>query len=128
MRTEQGHGQGREVVVIDDDPDALEIATLSLSSAGLSVRAFVDAGEALRSIRARPPHLVMTDLSMRPLDGVELARTLRAMPELSGVPLIALTGVGDPEWATICHFDAYVRKPAEPRYIADLARSLTRPA
>lgn len=115
-----------EVVVIDDDPDALELASMSLERAGLRVRAFTDAGEALRSIRARPPRLVMTDLTMRPLDGVELARTLRAMPELAGVPLIAVTGVVDPEWATVCHFDAYVRKPVEPRSIVDLARSLTR--
>ena len=64
---------------------------------------------------------------MRPMNGVDLARMLRAMPELADVPLIALTGVVDPEWATVCHFDAYVRKPVEPRYIIDLARSLTRP-
>ncbi|MDQ3036092.1 MAG: response regulator [Myxococcota bacterium] len=115
-----------EIVVIDDDPDALELATLSLERAGLRVRAFTDAGEALRSIRECPPQLVMTDLTMRPLDGVQLARTLRAMPELAGVPLIAVTGVVDPEWATVCHFDAYVRKPVEPRFIVDLARSLTR--
>ncbi len=121
---EQECADGDEVVVIDDDPDALEVATLAIERAGLRARPFRDAAEALRAIRKKPPALVMTDLSMRPLHGVELARTMRATPALARIPLIALTGVTDPEWATICQFDAYIRKPVELQEIADLAGTL----
>lgn len=115
-----------DIVVIDDDPDALVITTESLQDAGLRVRAFHDPSEALQSITERPPGLVLTDINMAPLDGIELTRTLRATPHLAMLPIVAVSGRARPPAGVIECFDAYLRKPVEPRLIVEMARAITR--
>lgn len=102
-----------DVVVIDDARDVLEMLGAYLRPRGLEVRGFDDPIAALESIRAEVPSIVVTDLQMTPVDGVEVARALRAEATTARVPIVALTGCVDPEWDTVRWFDAYLRKPID---------------
>jgi CheY-like chemotaxis protein len=120
-----GDGHVIDVVVIDDEPDGAEALALALRVHGMRVRTFVDGGVALAAIRAAVPHLVVTDLRMDPVDGVTLARALRDDPRTASLPLVALTGHTEPEWAIVRWFDAYLRKPLDVRLAVDVVAQLT---
>jgi two-component system CheB/CheR fusion protein len=77
---------------------------------------------------AHAPDLIISDIKMPVLDGYELIRNIRGVPELSNTPAIALTGLGskgDVERALAAGFNACLSKPAEPEQIATLIRRLT---
>lgn len=114
----------REVVVIDDDADHLAMLAAALESAGWRVRAFRDPDLALASIADRAPDVLLTDLAMSPIDGVDLAQAIRLVPRLARVPIVALTGVVDPEVRVVRWFDAYLRKPIDLDPLDHLLRTL----
>lgn len=112
-------------MVIDDEPHVLHVVRLALETAGLGVIALRDSAEALRLACEQPPDLVITDLSMVGIDGLELAQRLAAHAPTAAVPVILLTGQGfrltaaDLE-ATNIH--CVVPKPFSPTELVALAR------
>lgn len=93
--------------MVDDEPDLRFILRRVLERAGHEVVEAVDGAEALAVVRASPPDLVMTDIMMPIMGGVELMRCLRADPATAGIPILAATG--DPQLAGIA--DAVLPKP-----------------
>jgi CheY-like chemotaxis protein len=113
-----------DAIVIDDDPDSRSTLAIFLECAGIEVRAFATAREALTAILETPPDVIVTDLHLPEQSGAELARALRADPATEHVALVALTGVVDPDWEVVRHFDAYLRKPFDALLLPRLVRSL----
>jgi len=80
------------VLVVDDDPQVVELLTSILVSGGYEVRIASDAESAMSSVRAWCPAVIITDLEMPGVDGIELCRRVR---ESSNVPIIVVSGNND---------------------------------
>ena len=84
--------QRRRVLIVDDDVDAAEMLAESLEAAGLEVREEHDGMSALVAAAQFQPDVVLLDLGLPGMGGIEVARRLRAYPQLAGVRIVALTG------------------------------------
>jgi PAS domain S-box-containing protein len=113
-----GHGAtGRlRILVVDDTPDAADTLARILRALGHEVRTAYDGHAALAAAGGQRPEVVLLDLGLPGLDGFEVARRLRAVPELAGTRLVALTGYGgaaDRERTREAGFDAHLVKPVQ---------------
>ena len=116
------------VLVVDDDPTVAEVVARYLARDGHDVECVADGPHALRSARARPPDLVVLDLMLPGMDGLEVCRRLRAD---SAVPIVMLTALGaetDRLVGLETGADDYVTKPFSPRELALRVRSVLRRA
>jgi two-component system response regulator ResD len=114
------------VLVVDDDPTVAEIVVLYLERAGFVVETARDGVDALARIQAEPPALVVLDLMLPGMDGLEVCRRLR---ELAPVPVVMLTARGDEEDRVIgleLGADDYVSKPFSPRELTARVRAVLR--
>jgi len=105
---------GESTLVIDDNPQNLKLVRVLLLSEGYQVRTAADAEEGLRILTSFTAHLVLMDLQLPGMDGLELTRRLKSDPALRGVIVIALTAYamkGDREKALAAGCDDYVSKP-----------------
>src|SRR5262249_2980777 len=104
-------GPKRNILVVDDEPQITRVLKTTLSSQGYGVRMAGDGAEALREMKTWPPDLIITDLRMPNMDGLELCRRVR---EESRVPIIVLSVKGEEEIkveALDAGADDYVTKP-----------------
>jgi diguanylate cyclase (GGDEF)-like protein len=115
--TSIGDSSSRQrIVVVDDDFDIARFIELELTMAGFDVTVAHDGGKALELIAACPPDLVIMDLMMPVLSGVEVTRRLRAGALTSALPIIMLTAKGqtvDKVLGLTAGADDYVVKPFE---------------
>jgi PAS domain S-box-containing protein len=125
------HGRqlnGYDVVVVDDDRDALQLISATLRHAGASVATANCARQTLELLANKPPpNLILTDIAMPAVDGFALLRSLRERPELRSTCIVALTAF--PSSATGGEeegFDAYLRKPIDPVELTMTIRGLLR--
>jgi DNA-binding response OmpR family regulator len=116
------------IVVVDDDPTVADVVGRYLIRDGHTVESVRDGQEALRLIALRPPDLVVLDLMLPGIDGLEVCRRLR---ERWPIPVVMLTALGD-ESDRLAGFeigaDDYVTKPFSPRELAMRVRSVLRRA
>ncbi len=106
----------RRILVVDDNRDAADSLGLLLRFLGHEVRVAHDGPAALEAARAWRPAVVLLDIGMPGMDGYAVARALRALPELEGVVLIALTGWGQEEdrrRSRAAGFDHHLIKPVD---------------
>ncbi|MBA3540772.1 MAG: response regulator [Deltaproteobacteria bacterium] len=120
---------GEPILIVDDNPTNLKLVTYLMKSNGYDVRTAIDADTALASIRERPPHLVLMDVQLPGVDGLELTRRLKADPATQRIAIIAVTAYamkGDQEKALAAGCDGYVTKPIDTRKLPELvARMIT---
>jgi two-component system phosphate regulon response regulator PhoB len=106
------------ILVIDDEPDLLELVRVNLDQAGYRVETAASGKAALEQIRSSPPDLVVLDLMLPDVAGTEICRQIRADTELAGIPIIMLTAKAE-EVDRVVGFelgaDDYVTKPFSPR-------------
>jgi CheY-like chemotaxis protein len=107
-----------KLLIVDDDPNTLELLREALEVRGAHVRASASAGDARRTLVAWHPDLVISDLGMPGEDGYEMIRRVRGLPLENGgkTPAIACTGYAraeDRERAMYAGFDAVVAKPVD---------------
>lgn len=110
----------RRVLVVDDYRDAAEALQLLLDADGFECRATSDPLEACAIAREWRPFAALLDIAMPGIDGLELARRLRADPSTAGMLLIACSGYAsayDRERAREAGFDAHCAKPLTPQLI-----------
>jgi DNA-binding response OmpR family regulator len=116
------------IIVVDDDPTVADVVGRYLVRDGHTVECVHDGHEALRRIAAQPPDLVVLDLMLPGIDGLEVCRRLR---ERWPIPVVMLTALGD-ETDRLAGFeigaDDYVTKPFSPRELAMRVRSVLRRA
>ena len=84
----------KKVLLCDDEAHILRAAQIKLSHAGYDVSTAADGQEAWESILASPPDLLVTDLQMPRLDGLELSRRVRETPATAHLPILMLTAKG----------------------------------
>lgn len=118
---------GKHVLLVDDYPDALEVWKLLLESFGYDVALASNGVDALDRAAACTPDVVIIDLQLPDLSGVEVGRRLRAGPQTADATLIALTGraiTSHAEGGELADvFDAVFIKPCEPAMLlAEIAR------
>ena len=104
------------ILIVEDNPDALETLLEILAGFGHEVRYASDGLEGLRAVQAYPPDVALLDLGLPGIDGFQLARRIRSSPDLGGTRLIAMTGFGRPEdrkRALACGFDHHLVKPLD---------------
>ncbi|MDP6601860.1 MAG: response regulator [Phycisphaerales bacterium] len=117
----------RRILIADDEPHIVQVLSLKLRHAGWDVVTAVDGEDALHQILAEPPDLVITDIQMPYMTGIDLCQELLQRAALSCIPVIVLTARGhalnasDAELPNICHL---VSKPFSPRSITEQVRAL----
>jgi two-component system phosphate regulon response regulator PhoB len=117
------------ILVIDDEPDLLELVRLNLDQAGYRVETAETGGEALELVRSSPPDLIVLDLMLPDISGTEVCRQIRSDPDLARIPVIMLTAKAD-EVDRVVGFelgaDDYVTKPFSPRELTLRVRAVLR--
>jgi len=114
------------VLVADDDADIRELVAFKLEQEGHQVHAVGDGEAALRTISEVGPDLVLLDVMMPRLTGLEVVESLRADPTTAGLPVILLTAKAqeaDLERGFTSGADDYIVKPFSPRELATRVRA-----
>jgi two-component system, chemotaxis family, sensor kinase CheA len=123
------------ILLVDDDPDFVEIARSILEAGGFRVSACDDPREALTRLRAEPHDLIISDLMMQELDsGFSLIRQIRADASLAGLPVVLVTAIScevglsfTPQSRAELEAlgaDAFFDKPVDPGALLSTARRL----
>ncbi len=104
----------RRVLVADDDPDIVDLLTLNLEAHGYQVQAAFDGEEARDTAIATRPDLVVLDVMMPKMDGLEVLAALKANPDTRDIPVVMLTakaGDNDVWQGWQAGADYYITKP-----------------
>jgi PAS domain S-box-containing protein len=112
-----------KVLVVDDNADFVQMLAASLESAGHEVRKALDGRSAIGTAVSYRPDVVLLDLGLPVMGGLEVARELRRRPEMAGVRLVALTGWGqaqDRRRTEEAGFDHHLTKPTDPQELQAL--------
>ncbi|MBX3204050.1 MAG: response regulator [Labilithrix sp.] len=119
---------GLRVLVVEDEPETLELVSMTLRSAGAEVFEASGAVSALESLDSRAPHVVLSDLQMPDLDGFELVRRLnaRAVPPVA-VALSASASGEDARRALEAGFAIHVTKPIGTTELVETIRAIAPP-
>jgi two-component system phosphate regulon response regulator PhoB len=107
-----------KILVVDDEPEAVELVEFNLKQAGFDVATAADGAEALKKARAVSPVLILLDLMLPEIDGLEVCKLLRRDPVTAGIPIIMLTAKAaeiDRVQGLELGADDYVTKPFSPR-------------
>jgi CheY-like chemotaxis protein len=118
---------GELILVVDDNPENLKLARILLKTEGYSVITAMDAEQALVQIRQRPPRLILMDIQLPGMDGLELTARIKADPGTRSILIVAVTAYamkGDEARVFAAGCDAYASKPIDirelPRMISKL--------
>jgi len=121
----------QEVLVVEDEPDIRRLIVLHLERDGFRCRTASNGPEALREARAVVPDLVVLDLMLPELDGLEVCRQLRRDASTAAVPIIMLTAKSDEVDRVVgleIGADDYVSKPFSPKELVARVRAVLRRA
>ncbi|MEY2935772.1 MAG: hypothetical protein RL033_6521 [Pseudomonadota bacterium] len=107
---------GEPILIVDDNAQNLKLVRVLMASEGYQVRTAVDAEDALAQLETFHPRVILMDLQLPGMDGLELTRQLKADPERRSISIVALTAYamkGDEVKALAAGCDAYVAKPID---------------
>jgi two-component system phosphate regulon response regulator PhoB len=107
-----------KILVVDDEPEAVELLDFNLKQAGFSVIAATDGAQALTKARSALPSLIVLDLMLPEIDGLEVCKMLRRDPATARIPIIMLTAKAaeiDRIIGLELGADDYITKPFSPR-------------
>src|SRR5476649_1021244 len=106
------------ILVVDDEPEAVELVEFNLKQAGYLVNTAADGAEALKKAHAQPPDLIVLDVMLPEMDGFEACKVLRLDPVTAKVPIVMLTAKAseiDRVLGLELGADDYLTKPFSPR-------------
>ena len=118
-----------KILVVDDEPDAVELVEFNLKKAGFEVLMAADGAEALKKARAALPDLIVLDVMLPEVDGLEVCKLLRRDAATAGIPVIMLTAKAaeiDRVLGLELGADDYVTKPFSPRELVLRIKGLLR--
>jgi PAS domain S-box-containing protein len=110
------------VLVVDDNEANLKVARFALEAGGYEVRVALDGEAALEVLRSFQPRLILMDIQLPGIDGLELTRRLKARPATRDIVIVAVTAYamkGDREKALAAGCDGYIAKPLDPIALPD---------
>ena len=117
------------VLVVDDERDILELVKYNLDKEGYQVTAVATGEDALLAARSKLPDIIVLDLMLPGVDGLEVCRRLKAEPTTRGIPIVMLTAKGD-EADVVAGLELgaadYVTKPFSPRVLTARIRAALR--
>ncbi len=119
------------VLVVDDEPDTTDLLEYQLGAAGFSVEVLNDPRKVLGRVREFHPDLIVLDVMMPELGGIQICHTLKADRELSQIPVIFLTARGEPDdrvKGLETGVDDYIAKPFDSRELVLRIRSVLKRA
>lgn len=114
---------GETILIVDDSPINLKLVKVLLIREGYQVLTATDAEEGLKTIQVSKPRLILMDIQLPGMDGLELTRRLKASPETSDIKVVALTAYamkGDEEKARAAGCDGYITKPIDTQALPGL--------
>src|SRR5262245_12045959 len=117
------------ILVVDDEPDAVELIDFNLKASGYEVISAVDGEEAVAKARVVAPKLIILDLMLPEVDGLEVCKILRRDPRTSGIPIIMVTAKAaemDRVVGLELGADDYLTKPFSPRELVLRVKRLLR--
>jgi DNA-binding response OmpR family regulator len=119
----------QKILVVDDEPDAVELIEFNLKGAGYDVVRASDGDEALKKARMTLPDLIILDLMLPEVDGMEVCKLLRRDQKTSGIPVVMVTAKAaeiDRVLGLELGADDYVTKPFSPRELVLRVKRLLR--
>jgi CheY-like chemotaxis protein len=117
------------ILIVDDHEDSAEMLSMLLSGKGHATRLALDGDTALAVAATFKPHVGLLDLSLPGMSGYELAERLRAMPGLTHIRLVAVTGHGSDAHrvkARAAGFDEHLLKPVDLQLVDAVLASVSR--
>ena len=124
MKTEE-----MKVLLVDDEPDILEIVGFNLEKEGYQIEKASNGKEAIEIAKKFEPHLILLDIMMPEMDGIETCEKIRAIPELEHTLIAFFTARGE-DYSHIAGFEAgaddYITKPVKPKILVGKVKSLLR--
>lgn len=118
-----------KILIVDDEPDILEILSYNLKKDGYHVLTASSGEDALKMAKSERPDLVVLDVMMPGIDGMEVCDKMRNMPELTNVIIAFLTARGE-DYSQIAGFEAgaddYITKPIKPKVFVSRVKALLR--
>ncbi len=117
------------ILIVDDEPDIRELIEYSLKKEGYQVRIAENGKEAIAMAKAQIPDLIILDIMMPEMDGIEACRIMRTMPEFKNTFMVFLTARSE-EYSEIAGFnvgaDDYIAKPIKPRLLVSRINAILR--
>ena len=118
-----------KILLVDDEPDILEIVGYNLKNEGYQVYTANNGLEALKSAKKITPNLILLDIMMPEMDGIETCEKIRAIKSLENT-LIAFLTARNEDYSQVAGFDAgaddYITKPIKPKVLVSKVKSLLR--
>lgn len=118
-----------KILLVDDEPDILEIVGYNLLQEGYQIVTAANGSEAVIKARSELPHLIIMDVMMPEMDGMDACENIRKIPELSHVIIAFLTARNE-DYSQVAGFEAgaddYINKPIKPKLLVSKVKALLR--
>jgi|SRR5690606_2695998 two-component system alkaline phosphatase synthesis response regulator PhoP len=118
-----------KILLVDDEQDILEIVGYNLSQEGYKILTAANGKEAITKAKKELPHLIIMDVMMPEMDGIEAVENIRRIPELSDVIITFLTARAE-DYSQVAGFDVgaddYITKPIKPKVLVSKVKALLR--
>lgn len=118
-----------KILVVDDEPDIREVVSYNLKKSGYEVLTAENGEEAIKAAKRYQPDLIILDIMMPVMDGIETCRILRLLPEFEDTFIIFLTARNE-EYSEVSGFgvgaDDYIAKPIKPRVLVSRVQAILR--
>lgn len=118
-----------KILLVDDEPDILEIVGYNLTAEGYEVYTAKNGIEGVAKAKKKQPHLIIMDVMMPEMDGIEACEIIRNTPGLENTIIAFLTARGE-DYSQVAGFDAgaddYITKPIKPKVLVSKVKALLR--
>ncbi len=118
-----------KILLVDDEPDILEIVGYNLSNEGYQIITAENGAEGVKKAKKELPHLIILDVMMPEMDGIEACEIIRKNPDLKDTIITFLTARGE-DYSQVAGFDAgaddYITKPIKPKVLVSKVKALLR--
>ncbi|MCZ8144774.1 response regulator transcription factor [Flavobacterium sp.] len=118
-----------KILLVDDEPDILEIVGYNLTQEGYKIVTATNGKEAVAAAKKERPHLIIMDVMMPEMDGMEACENIRKIPELTNTIITFLTARSE-DYSQVAGFDAgaddYIAKPIKPKLLVSKVKALLR--
>lgn len=118
-----------KILLVDDEPDILEIVSYNLSAEGYEVITAKNGADGVAKAKKKQPHLIILDVMMPEMDGIEACEIMRKSPGLEHTIITFLTARGE-DYSQVAGFDAgaddYITKPIKPKVLVSKVNALLR--